>query len=220
LRERTERLEQCQDNYQNYLNQCLPKVRLLKIVGDQTGKNYVHMIQNAEKGKMVQNHLALRNFKKMINNDVAKMVGDYLNLETSSKMRMTDKNWSKLEIYEDVFPNESTVKIFRHTVTNEYIFSDPQELIPSKKRSWYTDEIVPNKELLLASLQRVEEPNWNDVLEWLSLFLARAEEDRDSNLRFQQTISFIRELMSVVAQKVNVERRPEHIKITSRSRCG
>ena len=55
-------------------------------------------------------------------NDVLQSYGSFLEPESAQKIKQTSKQWSDVNIYENIFPNESKVAVFRNANTEEILW--------------------------------------------------------------------------------------------------
>jgi hypothetical protein len=54
--------------------------------------------------------------------DILQSSGSFLQPDSAQKMRETDKQWSDVNIYENIFPNESNVAVFKNVHTQEILW--------------------------------------------------------------------------------------------------
>jgi len=108
----------------------------LKLSGDETmDTNELHHAK----------HDFVEEPKEKKKKDMLRFVGSFLNPYTSQKMRETSKQWSDVKIYENIFPDESEVVVFRIVDT-----FGPREIL------WETDmcEFLIKKEAEQISTDR------------------------------------------------------------------
>merc|ERR1712098_159645 len=95
---------------------------------------------------------------KLLGKDLSHFFGNFLQLDSAQKMRETSKQWIDVKIYENVFPKESGVTVFKNVNTGEIFWETIQFTEP-----WDT---MPEQEKLESYLRRNDCGKWNDVFLW------------------------------------------------------
>merc|ERR1712098_681531 len=125
---------------------------------------------------------------KLLRKDLLQFFGDFLEPDSAQKMGETSKQWSSVQIYKNIFPNESKVAMFRNVNTEEII---------------WVGETMPNQEELVSHLCR------NDLAKWKNLFLWFAENWRELRNESADKV-FLKALMVAIAENVAVKFTDRH----------
>lgn len=133
--------------------------------------------------------------KKIISRSLLGVVGEYAGPLSEPKMKMVVKDWSKMKVFENYFPNSGALNLFQNLLTYEFIWEDPENLMK---------DLPQNMKDGLVSLMRHKDEMWADkVFDLLS--------DIHSSLipyDLRRT-SFVEQLVLAVAESVDVNRRNE-----------
>merc|ERR1712098_737113 len=99
------------------------------------------------------------------------------------KMKETSKQWSSVKIYENTFPNESEVAVFRNVNTEEIFL---------------VGETMPNQKILVSHLRENDFAKWNGVFVW---FAGNWFELMRNKSKYKL---FLKTLMLAIAENVSV----------------
>lgn len=144
-----------------------------------------------EKMQTIQKHPYSQIFSK----NVAQLVGNYLEPQSASKMKLTNNFWTKIDVYEKYFPDDEFAFLVRHKETGQLMWNDPMDLICKK-------------EYLLKNLIRNANGKWNALFGWLIMYRWRFDETWERNYKmYKKSISFAKSLMLVVSENIDVLQR-------------
>merc|ERR1712098_340499 len=87
--------------------------------------------------------ISITSSTKLFRKDLLQLFGDFLEPDSAQKMKETTKQWSNVKIYENIFPNESEVAVFRKLNTEEI-------------------------QIYVSHLCRNDSTKWNDVFLWFA----------------------------------------------------
>jgi len=122
-------------------------------------------------------------------------VGEFLEPDSAQKMKEMSKQCSSVKIYENIFPNESEVAVFRNLNTEEILWES------IKFKNYGTRVMVKakrNQEELVSYLRRNDSAKWNEVFVWI------AGNVYSLIYKNKQNSVFLKELMSAIAENVTV----------------
>lgn len=97
---------------------------------------------------------------KLLKNDVQKFVGEFLQPDSEQRMKRTSKQWSDVKIYENIFPNDQKVAVFRNLSKEEIMW----ETIKFKEQ-W---EPMQKQKELVSHLHQNDSSKWIDVFVWFA----------------------------------------------------
>lgn len=150
---------------------------------------------------------------KFLSKDVLQFVGNFLEPDSAQKMKKTSKQWRNVKIYENIFPNEYKVAVFRNVNTEEIIWRSIQF---KKLRFWETE--IPFQKELVSLLHGNYFPNWNYVFLWLvdNRFALPENYQNPQNVLLlvenlyylpenPQNVLFLKKLMLTIAENVAVK---------------
>jgi hypothetical protein len=123
---------------------------------------------------------------KLLSKDMSQFFGSFLKIRSAQKMKATSKQWSSVTIYENVFPDDYEVAVFRKVNTEKILW----ETIQFKKLR----KPLPRQKELVSHLRRKGVAKWNDVFLWLA--------ENDDELNTSQNAPFLKKLMLAVAENV------------------
>jgi hypothetical protein len=86
------------------------------------------------------------------------LVGRFLLPENAQKMKETSNQWTDVKIYENIFPNDVEVAVFRDMNTEEILW---ETIIFTK--FW---KPIRNQEKLVSILRQNDAARWNDLFLW------------------------------------------------------
>lgn len=91
---------------------------------------------------------------KILRRDVLEIIAAYSDPRNSIKMTMTDKQWSKVKVNGqlDLYPNESSIKVFLDMDTKKFSWKDPQNLIRRHTKEYIELQLQLRREELCNGL--------------------------------------------------------------------
>lgn len=134
---------------------------------------------------------------KIFGKNVAGLVGSYLEPQSAAKMKLTNKSWSKIDVYENYFPDDNYAFLTRHKETEELVWNDPTDLIHRKDN-------------LLDNLKRNDSGKWYYLFErWFyeQCHVYSGDLDNiwhDYFIWKKTTLSFGKSLLLVIAENIDV----------------
>merc|ERR1712096_68899 len=96
----------------------------------------------------------------LLNADMVRFLGDYLEPESAHKMRRVSKQWNKVEIYENVSDHHRELAVFKHKNLGKILWKATEY----KKPTIFQKGMIQNKKELVTALR---EEKWVDVVKWI-----------------------------------------------------
>lgn len=125
-----EKLEIYQENYNKSILKPSTLETLQEIVAQQDARCCPSHEKQMMQSNFLENPLAFRAKKKakLLGPLALDLVESYSMPQTALKMKMSDKQWSKISgnYFMNVFPNETSIQLFRHVETNKTFWVDEE----------------------------------------------------------------------------------------------
>ena len=138
--------------------------------------------------------------------------GNFLEPESAQKMRETSKQWSDVKIYENIFPKESEVAVFKNLNTEEIMwetikFTESWETMPKQdelgnKWNKYMGQTI--SKCLKNFVHWVSYLCQNDSAKWKNVFVWFADNRYELKNNEVQNDALLKKLVLEIAANVDV----------------
>lgn len=130
--------------------------------------------------------------KKLVPALAAHLVGELLGPTTLPKFKMIDTQWSKVKIFENFFPNEGHMNIFRNVQTGQFVWAGWESLLGT-----FRNIAIERSKMSLEKILETNVPYGDRLFHWF----------QDYSFFRHLPNSFENEVLHVMATDVNVEIR-------------